>query len=206
MNSVADHRAGLPLSAACAPELIAAKMEAVLMPPSAAISTSRSREPCISRRTSWKNGIVIVRFRPGQGVERANQAEVHSAASVQNGLLAVWGPVPFDSAGWAGQQQYNQHQNRRDENRYDERSQKTDPALAAAQRRKKTENEIYDDANRYGHAAIFLPLKVSSLSLSIRVEEECARPVMPQRLMHWRWPFLWKRARLHWELWTEPEE
>ena len=67
MNSVADHRPGVPLSAACAPELIAAKMEAVLMPPSAAISTSRSREPCISRRTSWKNGIVIVRFRPRAG-------------------------------------------------------------------------------------------------------------------------------------------
>jgi hypothetical protein len=74
--------------------------------------------------------------------------------------------VPFGSAGWAGQQQYNQHQNRRDENRYDERSQKTDPALAAAQRRKKTENEVYDDANRYGHYAIFLPLKLSSLSLA----------------------------------------
>ena len=78
--------------------------------------------------------------------------------------------------------------------------------MAAAQRRKKTEYEINDDANRYGHYAIFLPLKLSSLALSIRVEEECACPVMPQRLMHWRRPFLSKRALLHLELWTEPEE
>ena len=50
-------RLGLPLSAACAPALIAARIDAVLTPPRPAIMTSRSRDPCISRRTSWKNDI-----------------------------------------------------------------------------------------------------------------------------------------------------
>ena len=92
-------------------------------------------------------------------IERAYRAGVDRAASVRPGLFAAWRPVPFDSAGRAGEQQYDQHHNRRDDNRYYECAQKSDPALAAAQRRKKTENDINDDTDRYGHYAIFLLLK-----------------------------------------------
>ena len=57
MKSAPDHRLTLPLSAACAPLLIAARIEAVLIPPIPDTRTSRSREPCISWRTSWKKDI-----------------------------------------------------------------------------------------------------------------------------------------------------
>src|SRR6516165_8407680 len=57
MNRVAAHRLGLPVSAACAPALMAARIEALLIPPSAPMMASRFGEPCISRRTSWKNDI-----------------------------------------------------------------------------------------------------------------------------------------------------
>jgi hypothetical protein len=37
--------------------LIAARIEALLIPPNAAMMASRFGEPCISRRTSWKKDI-----------------------------------------------------------------------------------------------------------------------------------------------------
>jgi len=58
MKSAADQRLTLPLSAACAPELIAVRIAAVLMPPRADMTISRSREPYISRRTSVKKDIA----------------------------------------------------------------------------------------------------------------------------------------------------
>src|SRR6516165_7343161 len=57
MNSAAAHKLGFPLSAACAPALIAARIDALLIPPNAAMMASRFGEPCISRRTSWKKDI-----------------------------------------------------------------------------------------------------------------------------------------------------
>src|SRR5262249_44087613 len=57
MKSAAGQRLTLPLSAACAPELIAVRIAAVLMPPRADMTISRSREPYISRRTSVKKDI-----------------------------------------------------------------------------------------------------------------------------------------------------
>ena len=58
MKSAADQRLTLPLSAACAPELIAVRIAAVLMPPRADMTISRLREPYISRRTSVKKDIA----------------------------------------------------------------------------------------------------------------------------------------------------
>src|SRR5215469_18980996 len=58
MKSAADQRLTLPLSAACAPELIAVRIAAVLMPPRADMTISRFREPYISRRTSVKKDIA----------------------------------------------------------------------------------------------------------------------------------------------------
>ena len=42
----------------CRPELIAPRIAAVLMPPSADMSSSFGSEPCISRRTSWRKDIT----------------------------------------------------------------------------------------------------------------------------------------------------
>ena len=58
MKSAADQRLTLPLSAAWAPELIAVRIAAVLMPPRADMTISRFREPYISRRTSVKKDIA----------------------------------------------------------------------------------------------------------------------------------------------------
>jgi len=57
MKSAAYQRLTLPLSAAWAPELIAVSIAAVLMPPSADMTISRSSEPYISRRTRLKKDI-----------------------------------------------------------------------------------------------------------------------------------------------------
>jgi hypothetical protein len=57
VKSAADQRLTLPLSAAWAPELIAVRIAAVLMPPRADITISRFKEPYISRRTSLKKDI-----------------------------------------------------------------------------------------------------------------------------------------------------
>src|SRR5215813_11051761 len=67
-NRAADQRLTRPLSAACAPELIAARIEVVLMPPRLDTKASRLSEPCISRRTSWRNDMnaYAARSRPPQ--------------------------------------------------------------------------------------------------------------------------------------------
>jgi hypothetical protein len=59
-KSAADQRLALPLSAACAPELIAVRIAAVLIPPSADMTISRFSEPYISRRTSLKKDIGAI--------------------------------------------------------------------------------------------------------------------------------------------------
>ena len=64
--------------------------------------------------------------------------------------------APLAVARRSGQQQYDQHHDRSDENRYDESAQKTQTTLAAAQPGEKAEYEIYNDAYRYGHYAIAL--------------------------------------------------
>src|SRR5687767_10618969 len=61
-KSIADQRLTLPLSAACAPALMADKMAVVLMPPSADTMASRLSELSISRRTSWKKVMASSRF------------------------------------------------------------------------------------------------------------------------------------------------
>src|SRR6516225_576398 len=58
MKSAAGQRLTLPLSAAWAPELIAVRIAAVLMPPRADMTISRFNEPYISRRTSVKKDIA----------------------------------------------------------------------------------------------------------------------------------------------------
>src|SRR5215831_13407867 len=54
-NNVAAHT----LEPLCKPELMAARIAAVLMPPSPDINTSFGSEPCISRRTSWRKDICL---------------------------------------------------------------------------------------------------------------------------------------------------
>src|SRR6267142_6355473 len=61
MKSAVAQRLTLPASADCAPELIAAKIEAVLTPPRPDTMASRFREPCISRRTSERKDILQCR-------------------------------------------------------------------------------------------------------------------------------------------------
>src|SRR5262245_2076559 len=57
-NSAAERTLISPFPAAWAPALIAARIAALLMPPRADMTTIRSSDPCISRRTSWKNDIL----------------------------------------------------------------------------------------------------------------------------------------------------
>ncbi len=53
-NSAAAHSPGFcPLPASCTPELMAARIEALLTPPSPDMKSSFGNEPCISRRISW---------------------------------------------------------------------------------------------------------------------------------------------------------
>src|SRR5438309_9444730 len=93
-KSAADQRLALPLSAACAPELIAVRIAAVLMPPSADMTISRLREPYISRRTSPKKDI-------GYGVVRLHPSCVNTSAekppSRQQMLVALRALTPFDA-------------------------------------------------------------------------------------------------------------
>src|SRR5678815_125280 len=58
-NKVAAHRLPLP----CNPALMAARIAAVLRPPSADMTSSRGREPCISRRTSSRKDMTAMSFR-----------------------------------------------------------------------------------------------------------------------------------------------
>src|SRR5262249_18958527 len=77
IKSAADQRLTLPLSAAWAPELIAVRIAAVLMPPRADMQISRFREPYISRRTSVKKDsdrcdrLQVARRNPYDGGETA---------------------------------------------------------------------------------------------------------------------------------------
>src|SRR5215813_3290718 len=54
-KSVAAHK----LEPTCRPVLMAARIAAVLMPPSPDMSSSFGSEPCISRRTSWRKDICL---------------------------------------------------------------------------------------------------------------------------------------------------
>ena len=73
--------------------------------------------------------------------------------------------APLAVARRSGQQQYDQHHDRSDENRYDESAQKTQTTLAAAQPGEKAEYEIYNDAYRYGHYAIALLILLLSVTV-----------------------------------------
>ena len=71
------------LSAAAAPELMAVRIAALLMPPRTDMNTSLRTEACISRRTSWKKDIggpaARLRFQgadgPARKARRARQDE-----------------------------------------------------------------------------------------------------------------------------------
>src|SRR5215471_11177781 len=95
MKSAADQRLTLPLSAACAPELIAVRIAAVLMPPRADMTISRSREPYISRRTSVKKDIA--------GCARLHASRVNPTSAeklpllVQRQSIALRAVTPFDA-------------------------------------------------------------------------------------------------------------
>ena len=79
--------------------------------------------------------------------------------------IAVRAAAPLAVARRSGQQQYDQHHDRSDENRYDESAQKTQTTLAAAQPGEKAEYEIYNDAYRYGHYAIALLIPLLSVTV-----------------------------------------
>ena len=59
-KSATDNRFTLPPPPVCAPKLTAAKMTALLAPPSADMTSSRVQQPCISRRISIKNDIMAL--------------------------------------------------------------------------------------------------------------------------------------------------
>ena len=79
IKSVGAHKPELP----CRPALMAARIAAVLMPPSPDMDSSFGSEPCISRRTSWRKDISVMssvytstkrRRRPSGGTRSPNSA------------------------------------------------------------------------------------------------------------------------------------
>src|SRR5271170_4242197 len=100
-NSDAAHSPGFcPLLASCTPVLMAARIDALLMPPRPDMTKSFGIEPCISRRTSCKKDITALasatfntrRRRLGDGC--ACRQLLYVAAS------------PFDVPRWAGDEQH----------------------------------------------------------------------------------------------------
>src|SRR3954471_22259103 len=103
-KSAAAHRLGRPLSDDCGTAFSEARMDAVLIPPNPAMTTSRRGEPCISRRTSWKNDIIGMRPVVNQlRAERAKQdCKLLPLRSRQHSIV-LRAPLPFDTARGAGE-------------------------------------------------------------------------------------------------------
>src|SRR5262245_58430358 len=141
VKSVAAHK----LEPLCRPEFMAARIAAVLMPPSADMSSSFGSEPCISRRTSWRNISAISSVYTSTKCRRRPSIV---CAEFDKSPLSI-PAMPFGTARRAGQKQDRQHYKWSGDKCQKKSAKKTDPAINAAQSCKHTECDI-DDSFEHG--------------------------------------------------------
>ena len=92
-KSEAAHSPGFwPLPASCTPELMAARIDALLTPPTPDMKTSFGIEPCISRRTSW---IKDISAQSSVYIQHAPPMAESGCACRQ--LIIYVAATPFDS-------------------------------------------------------------------------------------------------------------
>src|SRR3954471_7503472 len=153
-NSVIAQRlAPLPSSAFAAPLLMAARIAALLTPPTADMNTTLRSEVCISRVTSWMKDIEVTPslYKPSRRRRRLGEDTLAKPART----TALRSAMPFHAARGACEQQERQHDQRGGQDREQKRPEKTQSAFDPAQSRKDAENEI-DDGFEHGSPRLLL--------------------------------------------------
>jgi hypothetical protein len=145
-NSDAAHNPGFwPLLVSCIPALMAARIEALLMPPRLDMSKSFGIEPYISRRTSCKKDMVV-RSSVYVTADTVGLNEMHGgSAGRQRQSAELFAGTPFKAAGWAGYEKHRQDQYWRRKKREKKGAPITHPAVGAAESRKQAGDDISEN-------------------------------------------------------------
>src|SRR5262245_53285822 len=106
-----------PVSAACPPVLMAARMSVVLRAAIAATNVSSVSDPCISRRTRFRKDMRATTWSVSAPAGCRSPRTHSLAACAAEASIALRAVFHFGAARWPGDQQHDEGEHRRDEDR-----------------------------------------------------------------------------------------